>query len=220
MPFGFAGGYRDITGLIYMINRYHEPATGEFVSVVPLGNVSTSLYAYTDGEPVNGTDLLVLCAGFDPYCWYKDYIWETEVPKPVRTREAEDFLIVNGFKKAAAKEFVEAMSGQIFLTDVEFLQDPIYRYYSGSNKRGYFFTNKLYLNACSVQPGLHLRYLPSRVVQVQENLHFGDGVTSFSLVLKAGIKNGDAGALQYVVYDPNEFSYGRGVSVGQAPPSP
>ena len=39
MPFGFAGGYRDITGLIYLINRYHEPATGQFVSVDLMGGV-------------------------------------------------------------------------------------------------------------------------------------------------------------------------------------
>ena len=34
-PFGFAGGYTDPTGLIYLINRYYDPATGQFLSVDP-----------------------------------------------------------------------------------------------------------------------------------------------------------------------------------------
>ena len=34
-PFGYAGGYTDPTGLIYLINRYYDPATGQFLSVDP-----------------------------------------------------------------------------------------------------------------------------------------------------------------------------------------
>jgi YD repeat-containing protein len=29
-PFGFAGAYTDATGLIYLINRYYDPASGQF----------------------------------------------------------------------------------------------------------------------------------------------------------------------------------------------
>ena len=32
-PFGYAGGYTDPTGLIYLINRYYDPSTGQFLSV-------------------------------------------------------------------------------------------------------------------------------------------------------------------------------------------
>jgi RHS repeat-associated protein len=32
-PFGFAGGYTDPTGLIYLIDRYYDPQSGQFVSV-------------------------------------------------------------------------------------------------------------------------------------------------------------------------------------------
>ena len=35
-PFGFAGGYTDPTGLIYLIGRYYDPQTGQFLSVDPL----------------------------------------------------------------------------------------------------------------------------------------------------------------------------------------
>ena len=34
-PFGFAGGYTDPTGLIYLIGRYYDPATGQFLTVDP-----------------------------------------------------------------------------------------------------------------------------------------------------------------------------------------
>jgi RHS repeat-associated protein len=33
--FGYAGGYTDPDGLIYLINRYYDPATGQFTSVDP-----------------------------------------------------------------------------------------------------------------------------------------------------------------------------------------
>ena len=55
-PFGFAGGYRDTTGLIYLINRYYDPATGQFVSVDPLVGVTGAAYGYVGGDPVNGLD--------------------------------------------------------------------------------------------------------------------------------------------------------------------
>jgi RHS repeat-associated protein len=55
-PFGFAGGYTDPTGLIYLINRYYDPSTGQFLSVDP--DISSTLqpYAYTGGNPVSQTD--------------------------------------------------------------------------------------------------------------------------------------------------------------------
>jgi RHS repeat-associated protein len=34
-PFGYAGGYTDPDGLIYLINRYYNPATGQFTSSDP-----------------------------------------------------------------------------------------------------------------------------------------------------------------------------------------
>jgi RHS repeat-associated protein len=50
-PFGFAGGYTDPTGLIYLINRYYDPATGQFLSVDPEVRNTLLPYAYTAGTP-------------------------------------------------------------------------------------------------------------------------------------------------------------------------
>lgn len=55
-PFGFAGGYADSTGLIYLINRYYDPATGQFISVDPEVAHTQQRYAYADGDPVIQTD--------------------------------------------------------------------------------------------------------------------------------------------------------------------
>jgi RHS repeat-associated protein len=55
-PFGFAGGYTDPDGLIYLINRYYNPQTGQFISVDPDLSQTLLPYAYTDGDPVTDTD--------------------------------------------------------------------------------------------------------------------------------------------------------------------
>jgi RHS repeat-associated protein len=55
-PIGYAGGYTDPTGLIYLINRYYDPATGQFTSLDPLVSQTLAPYGYADGDPVIGTD--------------------------------------------------------------------------------------------------------------------------------------------------------------------
>jgi RHS repeat-associated protein len=55
-PFGYAGGYTDPTGLIYLINRYYDPGTGQFLSVDPAIGKTGQPYGYTGGDPVNATD--------------------------------------------------------------------------------------------------------------------------------------------------------------------
>jgi len=60
-PFGFAGSYTDTTGLIYLINHYYDPATGQFISVDPLVAQTGQPYAYTGGDPVNLTDPSGMC---------------------------------------------------------------------------------------------------------------------------------------------------------------
>ena len=59
-PFGYAGGYTDPTGLIYLIHRYYDPVTGQFTSVDPLVAISGQPYVYAGGDPVNGSDPLGL----------------------------------------------------------------------------------------------------------------------------------------------------------------
>jgi RHS repeat-associated protein len=55
-PIGFAGGYTDPTGLLYFINRYYEPTTGQFISVDPDVAETGKPYEYTGDDPVNAID--------------------------------------------------------------------------------------------------------------------------------------------------------------------
>ncbi len=55
-PFGFEGGYSDVTGLLYLVHRYYDPATEQFLSVDPLADETGTPYAFTGGDPVNGSD--------------------------------------------------------------------------------------------------------------------------------------------------------------------
>jgi RHS repeat-associated protein len=55
-PFGFAGGYTDATGLIYLDHRYYDPQTGQFTSVDPLLSQTLLPYAYANGDPVSQVD--------------------------------------------------------------------------------------------------------------------------------------------------------------------
>jgi RHS repeat-associated protein len=62
-PFGFKSSYTDSTGLIYLINRYYDPTTGQFVSVDPMVISTGQAYSYAGGNPVNVTDPLGLKGG-------------------------------------------------------------------------------------------------------------------------------------------------------------
>jgi len=55
-PFGFAGAYTDPDGLLYLINRYYNPATGQFLSVDPDVATTGEPYGYAAGNPVDKTD--------------------------------------------------------------------------------------------------------------------------------------------------------------------
>jgi RHS repeat-associated protein len=55
-PFGYAGGYTDPTGLVYLLNRYYDPATGQFTSVDPALAQTLQPYTYANANPVSLTD--------------------------------------------------------------------------------------------------------------------------------------------------------------------
>ncbi|HEY1620069.1 MAG TPA: RHS repeat-associated core domain-containing protein [Streptosporangiaceae bacterium] len=55
-PFGYAGGYTDLTGLIYLMARYYNPQTGQFESLDPAVSTSGEPYSYAGGNPVSYTD--------------------------------------------------------------------------------------------------------------------------------------------------------------------
>ncbi len=60
-PFGFEGEYTDVTGLDYLIHRYYDPATAQFLSSDPLVDVTGQPYSYAGNDPVNGSDPSGLC---------------------------------------------------------------------------------------------------------------------------------------------------------------
>jgi RHS repeat-associated protein len=65
-PFGFEGGYTDATGLVYLVNRYYDPSTEQFLGVDPAVGVTSEPYAYTTDDPVNLSDPLGLW-GWNPF---------------------------------------------------------------------------------------------------------------------------------------------------------
>jgi RHS repeat-associated protein len=68
-PFGFAGGYTDADGLIYLINRYYQPSTGQFISVDPLLSQTLQPYQYASGDPTVNTDPSGNSTGADCIEW-------------------------------------------------------------------------------------------------------------------------------------------------------
>jgi RHS repeat-associated protein len=55
-PFGYAGAYTDPTGLIYLLDRYYDPVTGQFISVDPDVGQTQDSYGYAAGNPVDTID--------------------------------------------------------------------------------------------------------------------------------------------------------------------
>jgi RHS repeat-associated protein len=61
-PFGFQGAYSDLTGLIYLINRYYDPATDQFLSIDPAVESTGQPYVFTNDNSLNSTDPFGLLA--------------------------------------------------------------------------------------------------------------------------------------------------------------
>lgn len=59
-PFGFQGSYTDSTGLIYLINRYYDPAADQLLSIDADVATTDQPYVYTGDDPLNSEDPLGL----------------------------------------------------------------------------------------------------------------------------------------------------------------
>ncbi|MGO8870488.1 MAG: RHS repeat-associated core domain-containing protein [Acidimicrobiales bacterium] len=66
-PVGFAGGYTDPSGLVYLINRYYDPGTGQFLTVDPMVDETGQAYSYAGGDPVNKSDPSGLMCNANPF---------------------------------------------------------------------------------------------------------------------------------------------------------
>ena len=55
-PFGFSGAYTDPSGLVFLLNRYYDPKTEQFISVDPKVAQTGQPYSYAGDDPVNGCD--------------------------------------------------------------------------------------------------------------------------------------------------------------------
>ena len=55
-PFGYAGEYTDPSGLIYLRARYYDPATAQFLTVLPALAATHQPYLYAGGDPINVVD--------------------------------------------------------------------------------------------------------------------------------------------------------------------
>jgi RHS repeat-associated protein len=60
-PFGYAGYYTDPTGLLYLVNRYYDPASGQFLSVDPAVSETGQPYQYANDDPTTVTDPSGMC---------------------------------------------------------------------------------------------------------------------------------------------------------------
>ncbi|HLX88399.1 MAG TPA: RHS repeat-associated core domain-containing protein, partial [Acidimicrobiales bacterium] len=72
--FGFDGSYADpFFGLDYLVNRWYDPVTAQFVSIDPAVSETHQLYSFMSDDPVNGTDPLGLCASPDKFNYGTTY---------------------------------------------------------------------------------------------------------------------------------------------------
>ncbi len=52
-PFGFQGGYTDTSGLDFLVDRYYDPATDQFLSAEPNMSATSQPYALEGDDPIN-----------------------------------------------------------------------------------------------------------------------------------------------------------------------
>jgi RHS repeat-associated protein len=55
-PWGFGEGYTDPSGLIYLVHRYYDPATGQFLSIDPDLSLTGEPYEYAGDNPITYSD--------------------------------------------------------------------------------------------------------------------------------------------------------------------
>jgi RHS repeat-associated protein len=95
-PFGFVGGYLDSSGLEFLINRYYDPSTSQFLGVDPDLAETGQPYSYSGDDPLNSEDPL----GLETEKQFLEYL-STAGKDVVAYFEEENFL-----SKLAVAEYV------------------------------------------------------------------------------------------------------------------
>ena len=105
-PFGFAGAYSDPTGLIYLIDRYYDPATGQFLSVDPLLSDSHQPYGYASQDPVMFTDPSGQRTYYSPAKCYLRYWAKPHVPTKSYSPEWVKVFEFTACKRPVARLYI------------------------------------------------------------------------------------------------------------------
>ena len=90
--FGFGSGYTDPTGLIYLVHRYYDPATGQFLSIDPNLSTTNQAYQYAGDDPINSSDP----SGLYSYD-YNEYIGTSALGTAVHVMDIFKFFVHNVF---------------------------------------------------------------------------------------------------------------------------
>jgi RHS repeat-associated protein len=85
--FAFGAGYWDSSNLTYLVHRYLDNETGQFISVDPLVDQTREAYVYAGDGPVMGIDAMGLLGGAPTFREYAGL--ETVTWKPVSVKTGE-----------------------------------------------------------------------------------------------------------------------------------
>jgi hypothetical protein len=97
---------RDRQKTLFLVGRYDDPATGQFLSVDPDVAQTGQPYVYTGDDPVNELDPLGLCSTQGSFlvpgaCDWTSKSWVTQTENTLQGQKDGGFSITNGLKAVA-----------------------------------------------------------------------------------------------------------------------
>ena len=138
-PFGFQGSYTDPSGLIYLIGRYYDPTTDQFLSVDPLVAFTGQPYAFTGDDPLNVTDPLgefFTCGGQPGSCAGSPSTGPILIPPPAAPPSS------SGTKSAPAGSGAKSGSGSSKSGSKSAQPATTYSATGGESQSDYYQENK------------------------------------------------------------------------------
>jgi RHS repeat-associated protein len=116
-------GYTDPDGLVYLLNRYYQPSTGQFISVDPELATTLAAYAYADGNPVANIDPTGLISLSCHWTWLASFCRATVGPGTL-SRLARDL-------SSGGAEMMEAGGSALICGAAGFIFSPAVAYGMG-----------------------------------------------------------------------------------------